>query len=369
MTLLLTDRKDEPPRETPISPSVPTPAVQVSPTAAEYRALLVKHRHTQLLDTHKNIKRLQQTYDRAAEAILARVRALPDTVDRNGLGWLRAQLNIMRGIREELDRFRKDYAGLLDLSMISSAQAAADREAEVARLVGAPSDPRLYVTADRAITLSTGEGIAVQFGALARDAVVEVANRYYRDGIQLSQRLHNLSQMTREVVEDTIVRAIADGTSARGLAIELQRVMSAEGKATPRHHAMRIARTEINNSFREAHTKSVIDPATGGTKSYIVGVKWNLSLSHARSGPDICDIWAAHDEGLGVGVYSPDSVPVDHPHGLCFQTSVLKAFPDVIPSTMTMQPQVDKVPESHVRYYAERLNDPVAIARLAQVGI
>lgn len=288
MTLTLPSRKDDPPRDKPLPASVPesAPAIPPTPTAADYRALLVKHRRTQLEMTRDHLQRLAQTYDRAAAAIVERVRALPDSVERTGTGWLNAQLNLLIQIDEEVARFRADYGQLLDLSMLSTAQQAADREAEVARLVGAPVQPNLLPSIERTITLSTGVDITAQFGVLARSAVEGVANRYYRDGLQLSQRLYNLQQETRKVVEDTIVQGIAQGTSARDLATQVQAAMAKDGVQTPRYNAMRIARTEINNTHREATVQAVIDPDTGGTKSYVTGVRWNLSLSHPA--PDIC---------------------------------------------------------------------------------
>lgn len=357
MTLSLSTKDDRREEPAALAPGAKTP------TAAEYRAILVKHRRTQLQHTRENLQRLAQSYDRAADAILERVRALPDKVERTGVGWLRAQLNAMQGIRQELERFRTDYAGMLDLSMISSAQEAADREAEVARLVGAPDDPRLFVNAERSITLSTGQGVSVQFGRLAKEAVEGVANRYYRDGIQLSQRLYKLSSETRQQVENTIVSGIASGTSARDMALQLQQVLSADGADTPLYRAKRIAITETNHAFREAHTRSTMEPS-GALKSYIVGIRWSLSASHKDL--DMCDCYAVHDGGLGPGVYEPDDVPGSHPHCRCYQTSEMREFPGVIPPGK--KPNAEEVPESVIRYAAEKEKDPVAIARLAQAG-
>lgn len=54
----------------------------------------------------------------------------------------------------------------------------------------------------------------------------------------------------------------------------------------------------------------------------IKGIKWNLSGSHPRK--DICDVYATQDlYGLGPGVYPPSELPRDHPNGLCWFSSVL----------------------------------------------
>ena len=276
------DRREE------LTVGTPSP----TPTGDDYRAILVRHRKTQLVMTRENFQRLARTYDEAVDHIIERVMAVMDGVDRNGTPWLRAQLNLMQEIRARQDAYRRDYAELLDQSMLNSAQIAADREAEVARLVGVTPAQNLAPVLSRSAVLTTGVEVGVQFGSLAASAVEDVANRYYEDGLKLSDRLFNLSAETLKTVEDTIVRGIADGSSARNIATALQEAMSADGAATPRYNAMRIARTEVNASFRESHRRSVIDPNTGGMKDYITGIRWNLSLSHKDA--DICDVWAGH---------------------------------------------------------------------------
>jgi len=48
---------------------------------------------------------------------------------------------------------------------------------------------------------------------------------------------------------------------------------------------------------------------------YIVGYQWRLSSSHPR--PDICDVYANVDYGLGKGVFPKDKVPRQKAHPLC----------------------------------------------------
>ncbi len=357
MILLAPSRKDD--REEPLPFSVaPAPA----PTADEYRGILIRHRKLQLRHTSESVQRLAQTYDRAIDVILERVRALPDGVARTGTGWLQAQLQAVRSIREELDRLRTDYATMLDMSMLGTAQDAADREAEVARLVGAPTDPRMQATLSRSYVPASGVELGVQYGSLAKEAVEVVANRYYRDGLKLSQRLYNLSAETQKVVEDAIVKGIAAGTSARDLAKELQGLLSAEGKLTPRYNAMRIARTEIRTAHVEGHIRSTMRPG-GELKSYITGIRWSLSLSHPAA--DVCDCYATHDEGNGPGIFAPGTTPVSHPHCLCNTTTALVYFPEIGPNGKT--PDVAAVPQSQLEYYS-RLGDKPAAAALAARG-
>ena len=40
-------------------------------------------------------------------------------------------------------------------------------------------------------------------------------------------------------------------------------------------------------------------------------------------GPDECDEYAEHDEGLGLGNFKPEEIPVPHPQCLCAQWAVI----------------------------------------------
>lgn len=327
-------------------------------TSNDYRRLLQRARSEQLELSRENLNRLAQTYDRAANAILDKVRALPDGVERTGIGWLQAQLTLLRDIDETMIALRRDFGDLLDLSLLSTAQQVAEREAEVATLVGAPPDPRLAMTLSRSAALTDGTRIAVRFGTLAQSAVERTASRYYSDGLNLSQRLYTLDVEARKVIEDTILQGIAQGTSARNLAKELEANLMEAGAKNPRNRAMLIAQTEINTAHREAAIRATLQP-NGLLKSYISAVGWRLSTSHKEL--DRCDLYAAHDEGLGAGNFRPENVPLSHPRCLCAVVSILAAFPDE--QFVAKEPDAAGVPESELRRLA-RENDPVAIAAL-----
>lgn len=350
------ERKDAPPRETPPEPGKPA-------TADDYRRLLVRARRQQLEDTTANLQRLAETYTAAARDIAARIEALPDESQRTE--WTQAQFQLLRDIDARLIALQRDYAGLLDVSRLDSAQAAANREREIGALVAAPVDVTLFPDLSRTVTLSDGAELTASFGRLAREAVDALTTRYYRDGLRLSDRLYQLDRAARTVIEDTLVQGVTEGLSARNLAARMRDNLAAAGASNPRYQAMRIARTEINNAHREATVRAAIDPVTGAARSYLQGVRWNLSGSHPAA--DICDVWAAHDEGLGPGVYSPGTTPVDHPNGLCYLTPELVAFPGV--GGPGKAPDVNAVSRTQVAYYAAQ-GDPAAVAaQAAGVGV
>lgn len=322
----------------------------------DYRQILIDSRKRQLRLTATAVKRLEVTFDAAIQSITQKIESLP--AERVGTPWHRAQLQLIADIRSVMDGLRKDYTTLLEAGMVELAQNAADRESAVAALVNAPPDPQLAITYDEAFNLTNGQSINVSFGNLAIRAVDRVATRYYRDGLKLSERIHRFDTYGRKIIEDTLMQGIVEGISARDMAKRLQTAMgeaSLDGKPPTRYQAMRIARTEINNAHREAHVMST-EAAPGVLKEYIRGVRWNLSLSHQDA--DICDIWATHDSGMGPGVYLPADVPADHPHGLCFTTTVLKEIPES--GIGGKAPDTANVPPSQIAYYAGLGDKPSA---------
>lgn len=330
---------------------------------ATYRRLIVESRKRQLTQTRDNINRLAQTYDAAARRIAGQFIDIP--------GFMLDERNVLRQIflrqqLEDLDRTVQamvtDYSAVLDLSLRDLAQAAAEREDAMQQLMAssAARDYRLAATLERSYILSSGDKLGVKFGRVAQSAVERLAGRYYRDGLTLSERIHGqILAPARRQIEDAVTQAVAEGAPAKELGRQLESLLTAKNTENARYNAMRIARTEINNAYREAHIQSAQQP-DGTLKPFLSGIRWNLSLSHPA--PDICDAWASHDSGLGQGVYLPGAVPVDHPHGLCYTVSVLKNYPDI--SAPAKAPDAGAVPESQIAYYAGQ-GDAVAQATQA----
>ncbi|GAB6066003.1 hypothetical protein JCM9492_10950 [Aquifex pyrophilus] len=80
----------------------------------------------------------------------------------------------------------------------------------------------------------------------------------------------------------------------------------------------RITATELANTFHKVQIR-----ATEGDR-HLVGYRWRLSRAHPK--PDICDVYANVDFGLGRGVWPKEKVPrrKPHPHCLCFLVPIYK---------------------------------------------
>jgi hypothetical protein len=329
-------------------------------TPEEYRALLVAARRRQLVLTRDNLRRLMGTYNSAAKSIVAQIRAIDE-------GWWtdehvidNAQLQQLLGwIDKRLQDLTSDYRDLLDAGMLEIAQAAADRAQEVAELVWKRDiDPDLVAKLSQTWKLSDRTSVTVQFGYLAQRTVEGLAARYYSDGITLSTRIHNLTALGYKAVEDAIVQSVAEALGSTETAARVQRALAQGGEDSPGWVAMRIARTELIQAHRATTNAATVDKQTGELKPYLLGIGWALSAGHPK--PDICDIYASHDSGLGPGVYLPDDVPISHPNCICSTYQVLKAAPNIYPPRM--EPQANEVPTTQLDYYARHGDGPANAA-------
>lgn len=321
-------------------------------TPDQYRRLLVSLRKRQLSANAKSVQRMEKVFE-------ASIRRMARTLMDADLESLRAEFlsTLLADLDAELTNLRSDFAATLRTAMLEMAQVAASAQRAVEEKSGQPEDVRLTEEMTTSALLSNGSTIKVGFGSVALSAVQATAARVYSDGWTLSDRLYNLDKATRAAVQDAIVSGLAEQLSARNLAKRLLDNLTATGADNPRYQAMRIARTEINTSHREAHIRSTINPDTGTLKEFIQGIGWRLSLSHPA--PDICDLYAADDgDGLGPGNYYPLNVPVSHPHCLCSTVTVLKDFPDV--SAPRKEPEPHAVAEREILTLAEKYDDPVA---------
>lgn len=175
---------------------------------------------------------------------------------------------------------------------------------------------------------------AAAFNSIPYAAVQNVVGRVWGDGYNFSDRIWIMNEYANQSVKDILSAGISRGEGATKIAKQLQEFLiepsisdttsyttaglkSITGRGTINYNALRLAKNEINNTYREALV-------VANDKNPIMGgVKWNLSGSHPR--PDICDVWAKMDAyGLGAGVTPADKTPIDHVGGFCFLTEVIR---------------------------------------------
>lgn len=150
-----------------------------------------------------------------------------------------------------------------------------------------------------------------------------------KNGLMLSKRIWQQGERFKTTITDIVQAGVATGTDAAKVAKALERYVKTDSKTLAKQYpnmmdrmgnrvpgnisyeALRLARTEMTAAFGEG---SIL--AARVSPSY-TGMKWVLSKSHPVN--DICDTYAAHEEGLGKGVYGPNNEPPypGHPNCLC----------------------------------------------------
>ena len=159
---------------------------------------------------------------------------------------------------------------------------------------------------------------------------------FYRDRMGLSERIWRVSRGFEHDVGYIVQRGIAEKKSVRELAADLEQYVKPRTKRdfdwgtvypdlagkNVDFNAQRLARTAINHAY-------FLDNVRVCTENpFVTAMHWDLSNAHGERqvipfGPDECDEYAEHDEGLGMGNFKPEEIPVPHPQCLCVQWAVI----------------------------------------------
>ena len=159
---------------------------------------------------------------------------------------------------------------------------------------------------------------------------------FYKDNKGLSERIWRVADSFEKDIGYIVNRGIAEKKSALELARDLEQYVKPPakrdfdwGKVYPNlsgkkvdFNAQRLARTSINHAYHLDNVKVCTE------NPFVTAMHWDLSNSHYERqvipyGPDECDEYAAHDEGLGEGNWKPEEIPVPHPQCLCAHWPVI----------------------------------------------
>jgi len=159
------------------------------------------------------------------------------------------------------------------------------------------------------------------------DAVKLTQQRIWEDGLKLSDRIWILEKRTKREIERIVLEEIASGRPASDKVLEarLNKLLSPDRRLvrTKLHgrnvsfDAARLLRTERTNAFLEA------DKLASENNLGARGIKWIRSPHPGPCPSGACDANSHHDEGLGIGVYSPENLPITpHPQCKCYTVTV-----------------------------------------------
>lgn len=279
---------------------------------------------------------IRKLYLRAADRIAAELRAM-GALTVGGMLRKRHLEELEASLRREADRLASELTDEIKRAVDEAVSAG--------------------VGFSKAVTLELGQVAGWDSGRLreifahVNRQAVEACWARTKNGLHLSDRIWQSGEHLRGTMRDIIQEAVVTGqdavktarlleqyvrTDAKTLARQYPNMMERMNSTWPKgmtfqeakakgllkpgatripndicYEALRLARTETTAAFGEG----TIAAAQVGP-SYR-GMKWVLSKAHPA--PDICDLLAAADSGLGPGVYPPGEEPMypAHPNELC----------------------------------------------------
>ncbi len=182
------------------------------------------------------------------------------------------------------------------------------------RLAAAARSQRLSAAADAALLALVGKGAEAQYlyetALQASQRAIDAALARMRlSAIPLSQRIYQSNLWMNGRLGKLINETLAAGLNARTFAKKARDWFNPNTPGGVRFAAMRLARTEINNSFHAMSAQKYAETP------WIRKVEWNLSGSHPK--PDECNVLANGSP------YESDETPArPHPQCMCYITPV-----------------------------------------------
>jgi hypothetical protein len=281
-------------------------------------------------------RRIVGIYQQAQEDLARRARdAKPGGLTER---WL---TDYSRALGDTITQMRKDIYGTVR-----------DAAEEAAKLPAGATDDWLKAAMKEAGVDGTFTSVLSRAPTEALRAMLD--GRMYRDGVTLSRRIWNETGRLKFGIEDVVAQGLAQQQSLQEISRALEQYLE-PGERTPQdirrlypnmgepgkggqpipatyqieYNSQRLARTAINHAHWGANK------AAAKLNPLCRGMKWILSPEHftrqvEKWGPDVCDDYAKHDEGLGVGVYPVDKLPMPHPQCLCRQEQAIPTLDEAV---------------------------------------
>lgn len=281
--------------------------------------LLLRARRTMLQQVGNTDRLIRNLYIRAARSLSEQLkRAKKDSLTER---WLRTYL---QAVNDEIRHLNDD----IELAIMDGARATAQARAAA----------EAQWLARAAELAGVDDSFAQVLANVPTDALRAMYDgKLYTDGRMLSSRIWNATGRLEGNISEIIQQGAAQKQSPLELARQLEAYVNPKAACPVSWHrvypdipfdrkvdynALRLARTSI------IHVAWAADKASAQKNPLCRGLQWRLSDTHCYrqvevAGEDVCDEYARHDEGLGIGVYPVERVPFPHPQCLCYRTEVL----------------------------------------------
>lgn len=216
-------------------------------------------------------------------------------------------------------RWALDYAGELAMERLKLQKRL---ERSIKSNIGKASGYGIQFDLQMFSILAEKVGVSERFRDVFSQIPLEVvkpilSGELYKDKRSLSDRIWRLGDEFEKDVQYMINQGLIEHKSAVGLAEDLEQYVKEPakrpttwGKTYPHlknkavdYNAMRLARTSINHAYQTASIRSA------ERNPFVEGIEWHSAMQHGRT----CELcMERHGK-----VFPKDSVPLDHPNGLC----------------------------------------------------
>jgi len=314
---------------------------KIKAAAGEYKRYVLEARKAFITLRLSQDVELRQMYNAMADRIGQK---LKEVAASSPSGMRKKQL-------EQVDKHLKHEAELLKGNLTAKMTAYIKTSVEAG--TGISQNITFKVLKDSGLDLEK-KPVLESFSRVNKRAAEAVWNTH-KKGLNLSDRIWNISKGSETAIRNIIQDAVATGQDVVETARLLEKYVRADMKTLVKdypemmdrlkgripgnlsYEALRLARTETSNAFWRGTVEGARSSPT------YTGTQWVLSRSHPVT--DICDAYAEHNEGLGEGVYGPGNEPmgIPHPNCLCTVVAVHASSEDILKKLR----EWEKNPQSH----------------------
>jgi uncharacterized protein YnzC (UPF0291/DUF896 family) len=179
---------------------------------------------------------------------------------------------------------------------------------------GALKAAKVVVVENNEMLKKMGIFIEGAFSYVPTNAVQQiVTGAIYNGKWTLSKAIWSDNKKTINTIENIVAQGITTNKPTREIANEL---VSYSNSGNASYNAMRLAKTMTSHAYQKAYQM------TTQSNPFVEYYQWNNG--HSSNICPLCIDLATKDMfGLGAGIFPKNEIPLDHPNGQCFITSVI----------------------------------------------
>lgn len=280
----------------------------------EYLRLVSEAQNKRIQLTKEQVKNIRDLYKEVSKDLSKRAKK----ANKNSLNkrWLK---DYEKQFKDDIKELNKILRKNIEKSIVRSAEYATGIQMNFFDMLSVRYE------------LNTKETFSNMFSQIPQEVLQELINgEIYKDGRGLSERLWFNGVKANADFDYIIQKGILEKKSTYELAKDLAYYVNPEvkknwnfkkiypnvGNKKIEYNSFRLAVTSISHAYQLSLQRSC------KANPFVEGIKWNTSNSHR----DTCNLCRSRNGKI----YTPDTLPLDHPNGICTFTPVInKTLEDI----------------------------------------